>query len=531
MQITVFSINENRRFKLGSRNRHAGSRHIRVASLTLLFLLLLAGSVALVHAETPLVFTLKWGSRGSGNGQLDNPCAIAVDGSGNVYVADTGNNRVQKFSSTGEYLTQWGTPGSGDGQFDNPCGIAVDASGNVYVGDTYNNRVQKFSSTGEYLTKFQAIGQGGLPGLTYPWGVAIDASGNVYVADSMNFRVVKFSSSGLQQGGMGTEGYGDGQLIYPRGIAVDASGNVYVCDSENHRVEKFSSTGVYQTQLGGTLGSGDGQFSTPYGVAVDGSGNVYVLDSYNHRVQKFSSTLVYQTQWGTWGEGDGQFNYPWGIAVDSLGNVYVADSSNYRIQKFSAPSSTPSPSATVHATTDSGGTVDLVINGSITISQMSNIRISTDQSDTRTTLSFTVTGESGTTGFSYITIPQSALNYGARNVAIPIIYIDDYWAQDQSYTQDSSNYYVRYAIQFSTHNVSIVFTNPNTTFNEWFTPPTTSPEQNNTDTNTGTPWTIIGIIAIIAVVIVVVVTVLLIRRRKPAGQTMPSSFPPPPPSP
>jgi DNA-binding beta-propeller fold protein YncE len=345
MQITFFSFMESKHAKLGSRNRFAGSRLIRVASLAILFLLLLAGSVTLVNAQTP-VFTLKWGSRGSGNGQFENPCAVAVDGSGNVYVSDTYNNRVQKFTSTGTYLTQWGTQGGGNGQFYSPYGISVDATGNVYVVDTYNNRVQKFTSTGEYLTQFQAQGTGVVAGLYYPWGAAVDASGNLYVADSMNSRVIKFSSSGTQQGEMGQQGYGDGQFIYPRGVAVDGSGNVYVADSENHRVEKFSSTGAYLTQWG-TKGSGNGQFSTPYGVAVDGSGNVYVLDMGNNRVQKFSSTLEYQTQWGSKGEGDGQFKDPWGFAVDSMGNVYVADSSNHRIQKFSASSITPSPSTAV----------------------------------------------------------------------------------------------------------------------------------------------------------------------------------------
>lgn len=114
MQIKAFSFRENRSVKLGNRNKNADSTRIKTATLTLLFILLLGSSIPFVRTETPL-FTLKWGSRGSGNGQFEQPYAVAVDGSGNVYVADSGNNRVQKFSSTGEYQTQWGGYGSGNG--------------------------------------------------------------------------------------------------------------------------------------------------------------------------------------------------------------------------------------------------------------------------------------------------------------------------------------------------------------------------------------------------------------------------------
>jgi len=106
-----------------------------------------------------------WGSQLSGNGQFNEPCGVAVDSGGNVYVVDYGNSRIQKFSSSGAYLTQWGSPGSGDGQFSNPVGVAVDSGGNVYVVDAGNNRIQKFSSSGAYLTQW------GSPGT---WGASWD---------------------------------------------------------------------------------------------------------------------------------------------------------------------------------------------------------------------------------------------------------------------------------------------------------------------------------------------------------------------
>ena len=292
------------------------------------------------------VFTLKWGTQGSGDGQFSYPSGVAVDGSGNVYVADLGNHRIQKFSSTGVFLTKWGTQGSGNGQFEAPTDIAVDSSGNVYVVDSGNNRVQKFSSSGVFLTKWGSLGSGDGQ-FNSTRGVAVDNSGNVYVIDAYNGRVQKFSSSGVYLTQWGSLGSGDGQFSYPSGVAVDGSGNVYVI--ENNRVQKFSSTGVFLTKWG-SLGSGDGQFYNLYGVAVDSLGNVYVTDFGNvNRVQKFSSSGVFLTKWGSSGSGDGQFAQTSKVAVDASGNVYVADSNNYRIQKFAAVSTNFTISVTQRA--------------------------------------------------------------------------------------------------------------------------------------------------------------------------------------
>jgi sugar lactone lactonase YvrE len=293
---------------------------------------------------TPTVYflALKWGAQGSGDGQFSNPYGVAVDRFGNVYVADTYNNRIQKFSSTGEYLTKWGSYGSEDSQFSLPNGIAVDSLGNVYVADTGNNRVQKFSSLGVFLTKWGGSMGTGDGQFQNPCALAVDSSGNVYVADSGNCRVQKFSSSGAYLSQWGGSGVGDGQFNQPCGVAVDSADIVYVADTQNRRVQKFSSSGGYLTQWG-SYGSGNGRFQYPYGVAVDALGDVYVADAAYCRIQKFTSSRVYLTKWGIFGSGDGQFNYPRGIAVDNLGNVYVADTYNHRVQKFSTLNSSPSP--------------------------------------------------------------------------------------------------------------------------------------------------------------------------------------------
>jgi DNA-binding beta-propeller fold protein YncE len=163
-------------------------------SLVAFLTIVLAGVLIPVaaNAQAPTYIT-QWGTYGSGDGQLFYPWGIAVDGSGNVYVTDYDNHRIQKFTSDGDYITQWGTYGSGDGQFWGPSGIAVDASGNVYVADTYNSRIEVFTSNGTYLTQWGTLGGGSGNGqFNYVYGVAVDASGNVYAVDMHNNRIQKF---------------------------------------------------------------------------------------------------------------------------------------------------------------------------------------------------------------------------------------------------------------------------------------------------------------------------------------------------
>jgi sugar lactone lactonase YvrE len=288
--------------------------------------------IGAVYSEAPPVYVMSFGSKGTGNGQFDRPQGIAIDSSGNIYVADSGNSRIQKLDSAGNYLSQFGSSGSGNGQFLSPRSITIDSSGNIYVADA-NNRIQKFSSSGTYLSQFGTAGSGN--GQFYGLhGIAIDSSGNIYVADSGNNRIQKFSSSGTYQSQFGTAGSGNGQFYGPDGIAIDISGNIYVADSGNSRIQKFSSSGTYQSQFG-SYGTGNGQFYGSDDIAIDSSGNIYVLDYGNNRIQKFNSAGVYQSQFGTNGSGDGQFLSPSGMAIDSSGNIYVSDDVNNRIQKWS----------------------------------------------------------------------------------------------------------------------------------------------------------------------------------------------------
>jgi DNA-binding beta-propeller fold protein YncE len=164
-----------------------------------------------------------------------------------VFVTDGNSQRIQKFSSVGTYLTQWGSLGAGDGQFESPRGIAVDDSGNVYVADSdmyaggRHDQIQKFTSSGTFITRWGTYGHGNGQ-FSDPDDVAVDASGNVYVADTENGRVQKFTSSGTYMTEWGYPGAGGSfiQFLAVHGLAVNANGDVYVADRPNSRIQKFA---------------------------------------------------------------------------------------------------------------------------------------------------------------------------------------------------------------------------------------------------------------------------------------------------
>jgi sugar lactone lactonase YvrE len=295
----------------------------------------------------------QWGSYGSGDGQFSYPWALALDGDGNVYVADAGNSRIEKFDSNGNFLDKWGSVGSGNGEFIDPRGVAIDGDGNVYVTDAGNSRIEKFDSNGAYLAQWGSDGTGDGQ-FRYPWGIAVDGAGNVYVADGYaNDRIEKFDANGAFLAKWGVAGTGDGQFRRPFGVGVDGDSNVYVADTDNHRIQRFDSDATFLSRWG-TPGSADGQFLFPYAVTVDHDGNVYVADGENDRIEKFAANGEFLAKWGASGSGDGQFNAPTGVAVDGAGNVYVADYYNHRIEKF-APVATDSTPPAIEITAPSEG--------------------------------------------------------------------------------------------------------------------------------------------------------------------------------
>ena len=201
-------------------------------------------------------------------------------------MADSANQRVQKFDANGTYLTQWGSFGTADGMFDTPSGIAVDAAGNVYVVDTGNNRVQKFGAGGAYITTWGGFGTGDGQ-FKSPHGIEIDGSGNVWVADTTNQRIQEFDSGGgfLSKWGTGPSGQ-DGKLSSPYDLAFDAEGSVWVADRNNYRIQRFTTAGAFLSKLG-AQGLRTAEFDLPSAIAIDGFGNVLVADTNNQRVQVF----------------------------------------------------------------------------------------------------------------------------------------------------------------------------------------------------------------------------------------------------
>ena len=319
------------------------------------------------------------GSPGSSDGtgsaaRFNGPAGVAVDGSGNVYVADNGNSTIRKVAPGGVVSTFAGLAGSfgsTDGTvsvalLNAPTGVAVDGSGNVYVADNGNSTVRKVTSGGVVSTLAghagsygSSNGTGSAARFNGATGVAVDSGGNVYVADNGNWTIRKVTSDGVVSTLAGlalNNGSSDGngsaaRFYYPYGVAVDGSGNVYVADTSNNTIRKVTSGGVVSTLAGlaGSSGSTDGTgraalFDGPAGVAVDGSGNVYVADSYNDTIRMVTSGGVVTTLAGLtggWGSSDGtgsaaRFGQTAGLAVDSSGNVYVADRDNHTIRKVTS---------------------------------------------------------------------------------------------------------------------------------------------------------------------------------------------------
>ncbi len=296
---------------------------------------------------------------------------VSVDSAGNVYVADSSS--IRKVTPAGVVTTlagKAGNTGSADGagsaaRFYQPSGVAVDGAGNVYVADTYNNTIRKIYPSGLVTTlaglagsQGSADGAGSAARFYNPNGVAVDMVGNVYVADTDNNTIRKIYPSGLVvtlAGQVGVYGTMDGTGIaarfnHPSGAAVDGAGNVYVADTQNCTIRKVTSAGMVTTLAGttgtGNWGSADGKgsaarFNGPFGVAVDNAGHVYVADYANYTIRKVTQAGVVTTLAGqagvkglTDGTGsDARFAGPVGVAVDNAGNIYVADQYNSTIRK------------------------------------------------------------------------------------------------------------------------------------------------------------------------------------------------------
>ncbi|HTB12228.1 MAG TPA: hypothetical protein VK752_11680 [Bryobacteraceae bacterium] len=332
------------------------------------------GTITTIAGNGTAGFTGDNSGNGATNAELNDPVGVAVDSSGNVYVADYANNRIRKISN-GVITTVAGNGTTGftgdNGQASTagvyePRGVAVDSAGNVYIADSHNYRVRKVTVSTGVISTVAGNGTPGYSGdngpattaqLRYPVSVSLDSAGNLYIAD-LGASVIRKVSSGTitTLAGTGSAGFaGDtgpatsALLDQPNGITLDSAGNLYIADYLNARIREISS-GVITTVAGDSiLGfAGDNgaalsaELDDPVGAAVDSSGNVYITDEANNRIRKVSSGVI-TTVVGTGKAGyvdnvaatSGELNDPLGIAVDSSGNLYIADRSNNRVRKVS----------------------------------------------------------------------------------------------------------------------------------------------------------------------------------------------------
>ncbi len=299
----------------------------------------------------------------AGTARFSEPVGVALDGTGNVFVADQGNHTVRRITAGGIVSTLAGlsrNAGSADGpsaaaRFSYPYGVAVDASGNVFVGDTANNTIRRISSDGAVITLAGQAGRtssvdgaGNNARFQDPYAVAADGAGTIYVAEFSSHAIRRITADGMVAtlaGHPGTPGNIDGAgaisaFNYPAALALDSAGSVYVADSANHTIRKVTADGAVTTLAGATPAS---RFGEPHGIAIDRAGNVFVVDSAEATIRKISPSGEVSTFAGlasSVGSADGigsaaRFNVPRGLGLDGIGNLYVVDHGNHTVRKIS----------------------------------------------------------------------------------------------------------------------------------------------------------------------------------------------------
>jgi len=327
--------------------------------------------------------------------ELNSPKGLAVDAAGDLFIADSTNNRIRRVDATTGIITTIAGTGAfgfgGDGglataaEFRSPNGLVFDAAGNLFIADSSNNKIRRVDAATGIITTVAGTGAGGFSGdgglataaeLNLPRGLAIDAAGNLFIADIFNNRVRRVdAATGLitTMAGTGAGGFsGDGglataaELDFPEGLAIDAAGNLFIADSANNRIRRVdAATGIITTVAAAELNS-------PKGLAVDAAGDLFIADSTNNRIRRVDTatgfiTTVAGTVAGNvagsfGGDGDlataAKLNFPQGLAMDAAGNLFISTTTVVRqVTLVSTPDAFPfDPAASID--TDGDGFPD-----------------------------------------------------------------------------------------------------------------------------------------------------------------------------
>ena len=285
-----------------------------------------------VNAASGHNFESQWGQAGIfKSGFFLSPQHLAFDSENNVYVTDLGNSRVQKFDSTGNFLTEWGNRGSSDGEFGHPTGIAV-SDEFVFVVDNKNHDIQKFTLDGEFVSKWGGFGKdNGF--FKSPRGITVSDDESVYVVDSGNARIQKFTLDGEFISGFGQSGKRGGNFVTPVDIAIN-SDKIYVTDPNQNKIIVFDLEGNLENIFNDSIG---GKPIYPEGIIFDEEDNFYIVDYRNNRIIHYNEFGVSLSIFGQMGNDNGHFKFPKDVAISNDGYLFVTDTQGHRIQKFSTP--------------------------------------------------------------------------------------------------------------------------------------------------------------------------------------------------
>lgn len=288
------------------------------------------------------------GGPGGEPGRFNTPHGIAVAPDGTLYIADAGNHRIQHLSAEGEVLHTWGSQSlSADapaGTFNEPWSVAVAPDGSVFVADTWNHRIQKFTADGQFLASWGYFGQAEAPDAFWgPRELAVDAEGRVYVTDTGNKRIVIFDGDGNYITEFGGRGFEPGQFDEPMGIDIDSAGNVYVADTWNQRVQVFANdnlnfVAVNNWDFHGWTGNSLANY--PF-IAVNDQNQVVVSDPEGYRLVVFNATGEFLYSWGGYSASSDGFGLPSGLAFDQQGGLWVTDAGNHTLLHFDLSQAQP----------------------------------------------------------------------------------------------------------------------------------------------------------------------------------------------